>query len=307
MQTQFYPPFYSQQHQQQQVLQVPDQQHQQGAKQQKSEIAGEQSKPKREHWSPKQTNALVSAWKENFDVLKSKDCNKAWAQILKNVNQHGCQRSLEQVKRKFGRIEETYVKCKDKNKNKTGEGLNTCPYYDDLDRLLCQKKKVNLPEFTEVGAVGAVPDDVETPEPFIGFQTTEPPAGAAGGIVDTEPDDDDYDVTTEPSEQPTAEKRKRKSDVELDESFEYYEELKAEVKAKKQSKENGKERKKTFQEDLIDLQKEQMTMFRESEKQFQEFQKSLLEKQMEADAKEKENERKFFLEFAKVISGGQPK
>ena len=58
---------------------------------------------------------------------------------------------------------------------------------------------------------------------------------------------------------------------------------------------------------MIEIQKHQIQMFKESEKQFQEFQKTLLEKPMEADAKEKkydrsfflENDRSFFLEFAK--------
>ena len=88
-----------------------------------------------------------------FDILNSKDANKAWAHILKNVNLHGTVRTLDQIKRKFAKIQEKYIKCKDANSKKTEEGLNKCPYYDELDKLLCQKKKVKLPELAEVGAI----------------------------------------------------------------------------------------------------------------------------------------------------------
>lgn len=72
-------------------------------------------KTKREHWSAAQTNARVSHWQENYDVLNSKDANKGWAQILKKVNLHGKVRSLDQIKRKFAKIQEKYIKCKDAN------------------------------------------------------------------------------------------------------------------------------------------------------------------------------------------------
>ena len=91
----------------------------------------------------------------------------------------------------------------------------------------------------------------------------------------------------------------------LDDSFEYYEELKRGFADAKKKKRDDKKGKQTFQQELIQLQNQQIKSFEESERRFQEFQKSLLDKQLEAEAKEKDKDRAFFLEFAKIVSSNK--
>ena len=132
---------------------------------------------------------------------------------------------------------------------------------------------MNLPEFREVGAVKPLAFD------------------------DEKKSEEDK---TEPLDAGSSKKRKTTEPENLDDSFEYYEELKrdfVDAKKKKTDDKKGKQ---------IQLQKQQIKSFEESERRFQEFQKSLLDKQLEAEAKEKDNDRAFFLEFEalKAINKG---
>lgn len=113
------------------------------------------------------------------------------------------------------------------------------------------------------------------------------------------------DEPNEPIVEEPGRKRKSQKDY-LESSFEYYEELKEEVRQKKRAKATNEKGKKTsFHEELIEIQKQQMQMFKESEKQFQTFQTTLFEKQIAADALDKEKERNFYLEFAKIMAENQ--
>ncbi len=53
------------------------------------------------------------------------------------------------------------------------------------------------------------------------------------------------------------------------------------------------------------MQKEQIKVFEQSERNFQQFQMSMFEKQLEAEAKEKDKERDFFLKFGQIITGNK--
>ena len=99
--------------------------------------------------------------------------------------------------------------------------------------------------------------------------------------------------------------KKRKHDDSSDDD-EYYDDLKNEVTAKKSWAQDPKKptKPKTFQELLLAMQKEQIDrhfrkkwtdIFERSERRFQESQKEMLEKQLEAEAKEKDKDREFFL------------
>ena len=60
---------------------------------------------------------------------------------------------------------------------------------------------------------------------------------------------------------------------------------------------------KNFQEQLLALQTEQMNIFEGSERHFREFQQRMFEQQIEAEAKEKEKDREFFLKFGAILTG----
>lgn len=240
-------------------------------------VNDEKEKTKRERWVAKQTEVLVAQWVKHFDNIESSRCNQYWPKIVQEVNSHGPEKTLKQCKVKIRNLKDSYKKCKDENKS-SGNNFNTCQFYDEFDRVLSTRNVVNLPEFREVGAVKPLAFD------------------------DEKKSEEDK---TEPLDAGSSKKRKTTEPENLDDSFEYYEELKRDFADAKKKKTDDKKGKQTFQQELIQLQKQQMKSFEESERRFQEFQKSLLDKQLEAEAKEKDKDRAFFLEFAKIVSSNK--
>ena len=76
--------------------------------------------------------------------------------------------------------------------------------------------------------------------------------------------------------------------------------LKSKLKSNVKSKE--KVSCESFQEQIIELQKMQLKAFEESEKRQQQFFEQMVEAQCKYDAAEKEKDRQFFMELAKVLS-----
>ena len=100
------------------------------------------------------------------------------------------------------------------------------------------------------------------------------------------------------------ENRKRKT-LDLNESLEseaFVDELEEAVKSKKIKRKKGA--KKTFHDELLEIQKQQLKLLEESEKRFQAFQSEMLEKQLQREAVEKQKDREFFLQFGKMLGQG---
>ena len=62
-----------------------------------------------------------------------------------------------------------------------------------------------------------------------------------------------------------------------------------------------KDAKKAFHDELLEIQKQQLKLFEESEKRFQAFQPEMLEKQLQSEPVEKQKDREFFLQFGKML------
>ena len=226
----------------------------------------------------KQTEVQVAQWVKHFDNMESSRCNQYWLKIVQEVNFHGPEKMLKQCKVKIRNLKDSYKKCKDENKS-SGNNFNTCQFYDEFDRVLSTRNVVNLPAFREVGAVKPLAFD------------------------DEKKSEEDK---TGPLDAGSSKKRKTTESENLDDSFEYHEELKRDFADARKKKADDKKGKQTFQQELIiQLQKQQIKSFEESERGFQEFRKSLLDKQLEAEAKEKDKDRAFFLEFAKIVSSNK--
>ena len=239
----------------------------------------EKDKPKRDRWT-EQNQILVSMYVENCEALESSNCNKVWPKKLESVCNYGPKKTLKQIKVKVRNMKDAYKKCKDENK-KSGNNLHKCPFYEDFDQILSQRDVVNLPEFFEVGTV-----QKENQK----FQELE--------------EEKMMEMET------LAKTRKRKCDFssseeENDEDDEHYEELKKDVTKKRSKKPNDKP--KSFQEQLLAIQREQMNVFEKSERHFREFQQRMFEQQMEAEAREKEKDREFFLKFGAILTGKNDK
>lgn len=281
----------------------------------------ERDKTKRDRWTPEQNQILVSMYVDNYEALESSNCNKVWPKILESVCNHGPKKTLKQVKVKIRNMKDTYKKCKDENK-KSGNNLHKCQFYDEFDRILSQRDVVKLPEFFEVGAVKETqdfqePEDTKELENETLLKTKKRKDFFSSEEENDECRDEDYEGMEKDIKKKRATKsdgngilsktRKRKQDIfssseeQNDEDEEYYEDLKKDVKKKRTKKQNDKP--KNFQEQLLALQTEQMNIFERSERHFREFQQRMFEQQIEAEAKEKEKDREFFLKFGAILTG----
>ena len=66
-------------------------------------------------------------------------------------------------------------------------------------------------------------------------------------------------------------------------------------------KKDTKPPKKLFQEQMIELQKQQIELFKNSEENYMKFQRDMLREQLEAESRERENDRQFFLRFGEML------
>lgn len=251
-----------------------------------------QPEPKKIRFTKTQKHILITQWCENFNEIQSSRCNQVWPDIVKKVSKHGQPKNLNQCKQKIWGMKDKYHKCKKlMNESTGGAAVKKCEYFDDIDKVLSDRDVENLPEFFEVGAGNEL-------EPSENFDVTTPPAvekDDASGI--------------EPCSASSAIKRKlieeNETQDDLDSSLEYVKQLETDVRKHSAKKVPKKEKPKTFQEQLIEMQKEQIKVFERSEENFQKFQLSMHQKQLEAEAKDKEKEREFFLKFGQIFAGNK--
>ena len=179
---------------------------------------------------------------------------------------------------KIRNIKDAYKKCKDENKQ-SGNERRSCAFYEEFNRVLSVRNVVKLPQVCEVGV--AVELGQSPPEYHV--------------------DDDTTNDFQENEFKENKENRKRKT-LDLNESLEseaFVDELEEAVKSKKIK--TKKDAKKTFHDELLEIQKQQLKLFEELEKRFQTFQSEMLEKQLQNEAVEKQKDREFFLQFRKML------
>lgn len=279
----------------------------------------QQQQQKKSRFTKEQSEILVVLWVENFNELQSSRCNQIWPNIAKEVSKYGHAKTVQQCKVKIRNFKDSYNKCIDHMKNATGgAAVKKCDFFDQLDRVLSDRDVTNLPEFFEVGCVNNE-----------SYSSKSPPHQCASGSCQTseliddsiysDDPDDSTDSRSENSNQSIAVvggKRKHIQDEKLalddqeahNSSFEYYEQLKNDVRKSRQNPKKAKPsnaKPKTFQEQLLEMQREQISIFERSERNFQQFQLKMFDKQLEAEAKEKEKDRDFFLKFGQIITGNK--
>ena len=109
------------------------------------------AKPKRDRMSVEQVQVLVNMYCENFELTEKSNCSSAWLKIQNEVNKHGPEKTVKQIKDKLRNLKSDYRAARDNNK-KTGAALQTSLYFDIFDELFGTRDVVTLPNFTEVGA-----------------------------------------------------------------------------------------------------------------------------------------------------------
>ena len=179
---------------------------------------------------------------------------------------------------KIRNIKDAYKKCKDENKQ-SGNERRSFAFYEEFDRVLSVGNIAKLPLVCDVGVAEELAQS--HPEYHVDDDTT-------------------YDFQEIEFEE-NKENRKRKT-LDLNESLEseaFVDELEEAVKSKKIK--TKKDAKKTFHDELLEIQKQQLKLFEELEKRFQTFQSEMLEKQLQNEAVEKQKDRGFFLQFRKML------
>ena len=174
-------------------------------------------------------------------------------------------------------MKDAYKKCKDENKQ-SGNERRSFAFYEEFDRVLSVGNIAKLPLVCDVGVAEELAQS--HPEYHVDDDTT-------------------YDFQEIEFEE-NKENRKRKT-LDLNESLEseaFVDELEEAVKSKKIK--TKKDAKKTFHDELLEIQKQQLKLFEELEKRFQTFQSEMLEKQLQSEAVEKQKNREVFLQFRKM-------
>lgn len=260
------------------------------------------AKKTRETWPQNQALVLVTSWKANFDDLESHKAPEAWRMILAEVNKHGKQRTLKNLKDKIRNLKDSYKAAKKHNDESTGEAPKFSQFYEEFDEIYGCRDVVKMPHL--LGAMQQHQQPVESDEETISIGLNDDDifdsgAGVRSSIYDENENEGQLLETSEivqgqssvqscdkPSAQPT---------------------LNVTPKQLKKSRTNtnkgkGKSKGKPFREELLELQREQIKVFESQSQKTEDFFKDMLKQQLEHEQKEKEMDRKLLLELGKIFS-----
>ena len=96
-------------------------------------------------WTELETQCLIALWGDVAvqGKLTSSYRNKTiYEEISRGMKENGFTRSYLQCQRKIKSLKTIYKEIKDAN-NKSGADRTTCPFYDTLDFILCDKPSVH--------------------------------------------------------------------------------------------------------------------------------------------------------------------
>ena len=110
----------------------------------------EETKAKRERWTAKQVEVLVSLWVENFEVLESSRCNQVWPKLINKVCSLRPAKTLKPCKVKIQILKDAYKKFKDEKKQSGNERCSFA-FYEEFDRVVSVRNVVKLHQVSEVG------------------------------------------------------------------------------------------------------------------------------------------------------------
>ena len=108
------------------------------------------NKMKRDRWTAKQTEVLVTMWKENYKELESSKQHSVWMRIKNKIDGLGNPKTLKQIKTKLRNMKDACKVSKDNNKN-TGRSPRFCAHFDDFDEILGTRDFMNPPFATQIG------------------------------------------------------------------------------------------------------------------------------------------------------------
>lgn len=218
-------------------------------------------------------------WSENLNEIESAKCYNAWLKIKTEVDKFDNPKTIKQCKLKIRNLKDSFKKAKEENK-KTGNEANFPEFYEIFDEILGERDGIKLTAAKEVGVSGI---SVVTNEKLA--EENELPQKAV--------------CEEEGSEILEEEKRsdKRKSNDGYESNDEFLNEL-DEIRKENGQPKKKKKPEKSFQEQIVELQKSQLDLFKESEKRQQELMVTVIENNRNSRKKD----RDFFLQLSQLLN-----
>ena len=233
---------------------------------------------------------LLPCGKRILSDIDSSKANAIWTKIKTEVDKHGAVKTITQCKFKIRNLKDTFKKAKENNK-KSGCEAQFPEYYDIFDDAIGHRDAVQLPKAVEVGTK----EDCDIDESL------------EKQGEDCESDEED-NIEVSPGSNATRKRKnlhKEEKDQldEDDEDTEFMLKLEQEKQTKDSKKtKKTKESSKSFYEQILDLLKEQLAAFKESEQRQQNSILTIIEKQNKTEKEERQKDREFFLQLGQLFS-----
>jgi len=109
------------------------------------------TKAKRERWEADQAQALVSSWRDYFNLVESHKSNSRWVKIQLEVNRVGPYKSLKQCKDKLRNLKDAYKAACDNNKQSGAESKLFSQFIEMFEEIYGTRDVINMPHMLDSG------------------------------------------------------------------------------------------------------------------------------------------------------------
>ena len=120
-------------------------------------------------WSDAEVTALISVWGD-ADIQEQLDGatrnRSIYEKISKKLHESGIERDWQQCKAKIKNLKQDYKKIKDHN-GVTGNGRQTCKFYDKLDAILGHRPASTPPVLLDAGSSTIPSTELQSQDPDV--------------------------------------------------------------------------------------------------------------------------------------------
>ena len=114
------------------------------------EDTAEKNKKQYDKWTNEEQKALINLWADRHERLESKDAQKIWDEIAREINRKFRTTRLgEKCQKKMKYLIKKYQKAKDWNSHQTGGHRWKVVFYDEIDAVLGCRDVVTLRHVAE--------------------------------------------------------------------------------------------------------------------------------------------------------------
>ena len=255
---------------------------------------------KTQNWGFVETKTLICLWAEDIQrQLASMGRKKnIWEGIAMKLQESGYSRSGDQCKTRMHNLQQKYKKVKTLN-NTSGQGKNSFPFYEEIDKVLGHKPSINpLSTLSSVAGGSSSSSDNK-----LDAQETEYVLSSVDGLdeenflcedvtaedvsVNVSEDDDAPTPLTSQKKSEPEQKSKNKAD-----------------KKRKQPKSTSADKMESFMGKFFEIQQESERRFLESEERRSKQEAEQEEKRRRFEAEQDEKRENFLLRVLQTIAQG---